>query len=317
MKERVVSTALVPASTVPEPMATLLEQTDVRAASFPLTFEGKGVVVTLLSNNPAAFEVVDAGILGSMLELLTKGWEAGESKEEQEQFLVFASYGVIGALADKLSNEITNHANGALNYSQALLDLSDENKLSDIQRDLLKYLHAEGVRIGEIAGQLHSLNPQSAFQRPKAHLVKLLPEVMRTWSPLLQREGIEIRQEIENGLPEAKVPAGTMLVVVHSLIEMAHQYLLTAGEAETDVQKLICVYTTFNKDQSQIILTITPCRNMSTNTKVRGNRNAPWPDFDDCTRILHAVQGEIRTGKTAEKEYYCTALVPAVSSGQH
>lgn len=303
-------TGIVPASSVPDILhSSIPTGTDtIYTASFPMTGTRKEpAIITLYSVTPQCFSKTEIGILRFIFHRFAL--ESGQMPSGREvataENTALYQYSVIGALTDDIANELTNITNGALNYSQALLDLAEEKKSEGEERMLLAKLREEEHKVTTLAATMQKLAMHSASSTENIHLPSLIEECLAVFRGILKRENVIVEEEVGKKIPKLHFAKGELQAVFFTLLH----YSIAAAKAnrEENVPQRVRITARLDADNKKISLSFTPCRfGKEDGKQIQG----PWPNQLTCREILAQKGGDLlmhgkETGLSA-----CSILLP-------
>ncbi len=302
----------VSARGVPETLRSAMvdEGGSVATASFPIArADQPTVIITIYSRVPDCFSRIETGILHFALQQLGKKSESrgNEVTKIDASLAGLYQFSVIGALADNLANEITNIANGALNYSQALLDLAEEQPGNEEQKKLLVRLQNEEHKVARLASGMHRLTMQLDQRQQKITVAGLLDEILQVLQGLHNREHIAVNRETEKDIPDLYIAKGIIQAVLLTLLQQARMYLVQSVHLSGN-ERIITLKTWFDAEQKNVSVQISPCP--SDDEEFVPTIPRPWPSRETCARLLKQVRGELVISGSSQKKSYCTLLLP-------
>lgn len=104
----------------------------------------------------------------------------------------------IGELAAGVAHEINNPVNSIINYAQILMDgPSDSPGDQDISGRIIK----EGNRIAYIVRSLLSFGRENREEKGPVNIREILDEILVLMKAQLKKDGIELKMDIDEGLP--------------------------------------------------------------------------------------------------------------------
>ena len=305
--------ASIPMSSMPDTLRSALpfKKKMFLSASFPVLQEDNLLaVVTLYSPTPHCFEKNETDILQFFFHQVGK-IPAQSLKDYSADSLAGAGvyrYSVIGALAAGLAHEMVNTTNGALNYSQALLDLmADEPSLVE-ERLLLEKLHQEELKNAGLTGELTRLVEKSDSKPEKIQMVLLFERAVRLLRGQFKQDGIQVVIDAEQHLPTVTVPVQTVLIILLTLLQRAAGHVNRSSARSG--RKIITAVIRAEKNNKSLSLAIDNCPAEMESIQKKHDES-PWPDLSVCSQIVQHIGGTLETGEpgaTAKK--YCTVSLP-------
>jgi signal transduction histidine kinase len=121
-----------------------------------------------------------------------------EQKKAEEETIRASHLASIGELAAGVAHEINNPINGIINYTQILLNRSNEgSKEHDIARRIIK----EGDRIAGIISSLLSFARDSKKGKCPAHIHDIMSDSLALTETQLKKDGVILKVDIPPDLP--------------------------------------------------------------------------------------------------------------------
>ncbi len=157
-----------------------------------------------------------------------------EERVRKEEALRTGQLAAIGELAAGVAHEINNPINGIINYSQILLDNS-ENQYDETDRDFLARIIKEGDRIAVIVGNLLSFARQRDVVEDVS-IKEIIEDSISLLTHQFQKDGIHFTLDIPDGLPMIKGNPQQIQQVLINLLTNAG-YALNQRYPEANVDK--------------------------------------------------------------------------------
>jgi len=307
-----VVTGVVPASSVPDMLHSSIPGRTryIHTASFPITGDPQEpTIVTLYSITPSCFGKIETGLLRFIFQRLALENRIGITTNTAFQTLnpALYQYSIIGALADDLASEMTNIANGALNYSQALFDLAEEKNSDSEERMLLAKLREEEQKLAGLAATMQKIGLlHSGQSAEKVHIPALVKESLAVFSGILKKEHIKAEKDLSENLPRIHAVKGPLQSVLFTLLYSTINEIRTGGHGE--IKPLIRLTGRLEAEKEAVSLTITPCQVME------GEKNigwSPWPNGSACEEMLRQSGGKLLFRKQkGNTQPSCSIILP-------
>jgi hypothetical protein len=256
------------------------------SASFPLMQDETLVaVVTMYSAIPESF----SGTSLALLEYFFSQFDRLPVDSCAHSVEIYR-YSVLGALASGFAHEITDSVNGALNYSQALLDIAGEN-LKDEEGLLLEKLFQEEVKCAELASELSRLAGSYDAMPEKMQITLLVERAVKLLTTQFKERGIrvEILGALRGG--DVNVTVDSVLIILLTLLWRAAAYLEYNGVEKNERVITVTLENTEKNKTFSVTLDNSPQDFNITTVDPWGE---PWPDFETCSRMLRQINGVIR-----------------------
>ncbi|MFH2124439.1 MAG: hypothetical protein ABIJ50_13280 [Pseudomonadota bacterium] len=241
-------------------------------------------------------------------------------------------YSTLGSLTTGLAHELTDLSNGAINYTQALLDLIDEQgqamngPVSGLQgRDkeqpqasesiiLLKKLLTEEKKISRMAVDLQQFSRDTSENIKKFTVQELLQPIDSLTRGLGRTEGIELEITIAAGLPVIPQKGNDIQLVILSLIQNAKNRILEQYPAGRHGKKNIQITATLAPQVGQILITIQDHgATLQANELEQVNPSfspEPWLALHQCKLLLQNLGGDLVVEATPEQHNIYTCILP-------
>jgi hypothetical protein len=304
--------ATIPMSSMPDTLRSALpfKKKMFLSASFPVMHEDNLLaVVTLYSPTPHCFEKNETDILQFFFQQVGKR-PAESVKDFLADSLIGAGvgvyrYSVVGALAAGLAHEMVNTTNGALNYSQALLDLlADEPSLVE-ERSLLEKLHQEEFKSAGLTGELTRLVEKSDSTSEKIQMVLLLERAVRLLRGQFKQDGIQVVIDAEQHLPPVTVPVQDVLIILLTLLQRAAGHVNRSSARSG--RKIITAVIRAEKNNKSLSLAIDNCP-AAMGGMQKKNDESPWPDLSVCSLMMQQIGGTFETEESGTPARMCCTI---------
>lgn len=304
-----------PVSSMPDALGASLpfNQKTVITASFPvLCGDNLLAVVTIYSPTPHCFARSETDILRFFFHQLgdLPGQPLPTEAVAIPAGLGLYRYSVLGALVAGLANEMVNTTNGALNYSQALLDLTADEEAFAQEHLLLEKLHQQEMKNAGLTGELTRLIETDAGKKnaapEKMQITPLLERAIRLLQGEFKPEGIKVVIDATDQLPLIKIPGQTGLIILLTLLHRSAAYIKRSNELK---KITVGIDTTSIKERKMLTLSLTPYPAGTEHNKQK--QDSPWPDLSICSQMLQHIGGTLEAGEDAGKKQ-CTIALPVM-----
>jgi len=145
-----------------------------------------------------------------------------EERKYQAETLRAAQLASIGELAAGVAHEINNPINGMINYAQVLLD---DLEGDESRQALLLRIIKEGERVAEIVKNLLSFARQRDEEEEEVAVAEVLSDALALVEHQFQKDGIELKVEVEERLPMVRVNPQQLQQVFLNLLSNARHAL--------------------------------------------------------------------------------------------
>ncbi len=297
-------------SGIPELVNTPLpfDPDQVACASFPVTDGDHALaVITVCSPDPECFGTIQVEMLNLLMQqvLQVQMRDRIGGMVTMEQVFRLYQFSVIGALAADVSHDMTNIANGSLNYAQALLDLASETQDEGEETRLLKRLHAEEKKICRLSSDLHRIAGLSVTEDEKIQPARLIEKTLRLVHGQLKRERIEIQADLDTGLPELTVQPVKLQVVLLTIVQKVRDCLLRQNIKDRQQIRLSCRLDPHLPDRVHIRIDNCPVA-----IHMENGRPGPWPSLAACRELIQSMGGDLLFEETGKGTTSCTIILP-------
>ena len=307
----------IPMSSIPDSLRSSLpfNKKMVLCASFPIIYDENLIaVVTIYSALTHCFAQSETDILQFFFQQIAKMPDQrlkDYSADELTGIGVYR-YSVIGALATGLVHEMINTTNGALNYSQALLDLMTDEKSLVEERLLLEKLHQEELKNAGLTGDLMQLAEKGSSTPEKIQIVLLLERAVRLLRGQFKKDGIQVVFDIDDQLPTVTVPAQTVLIILLTILQRAADHV-NRGQVGSG-RKIITAVMRAENNNKILSLSIDNCPAEMEGIQKKDD-DGPWPDMSVCTQMAQRFGGTIETGIQGDAGTTCCTMSLPVTEG--
>jgi two-component system NtrC family sensor kinase len=162
--------------------------------------------------------------------------KTGELESAQRTILAREKMASIGKLAATVAHEVNNPLAGILTY--AGLTLKKLNKLSidpvaqEAMRANLQTIERESRRCGDLMRNLLAFSRQTPSQRAPRDLNLLIKDGLALVRHQMDLQGVETREQLQDGLPPVLCDAGQIRQVILALLVNAAQAMPGGGHLE-------------------------------------------------------------------------------------
>lgn len=223
-------------------------------------------------------------------------------------------YSSIGHLLGGLSHELTNLSNGAINYTQAIIDLSDDLQMDIDSKNLLQKLFSEENKMSELLTRIIHFTSGSEKNAP---VILTIDEIFKEISTLirgsLKTDNIELSISTANSQVIVKHHARDIQLVILSALQSSRVALNRYTEiSNTNIHKQIKISADQDVIKSLITFSIidngTPWdfeMDFSGSSQKR-----PWHNMNFCLHFLQTFEGNLEIQRTADELNICTIMLP-------
>lgn len=318
------------ASSLPDSLRNLLPFPDdtFSSATFPIPAGEKTIdFITLYSAGHDCFQASETTFLAYLFNhLIFSGHgqpaTALEDNSEPAEILSLEAmsriyrYAAIGNLSTGLSHELTNLSNGAINYTQALLDINEEQPQNEESHRLLNNLLTEEKKISRLAVELQQLARENSEDTRPYSVQEIIQPIETILKGQAKVEGIELLINIASGLPPIPKNGQDIQMVILSLIQNARSRVVEKYPSGKHERKKIQMTAMLDQqaDQCRILVTIqdqgvTWPSSQSDQNNV-GLTPEPWLALHQCKLFLQKIGGDLVVETIPERHNICTCVLP-------
>lgn len=219
----------------------------------------------------------------------------------------------IGNLLGGISNELTNRANGILNYTQALLDLSKDLQLDHDSEVLLKKLFLEEKKMAELISHMlqFTSGAESATSRT---LEEIFVHIAALVQSTFKNERIDLSIDLSDPTRVLNYHVSDLQLVILSALQSSRVALNGENDIATSVKdKKIMI--SFDEDaaaENRVVISIedngSPWTFNSTVTKEASKR--PWHNMNFCNDFLQTFGGSLKISREVNQTNRCVIDIP-------
>lgn len=334
-----------PTASLPESLQNLLPFVDetFTSASFPVP-SGEQIVafVTLYSSGRTCFQPAETTLLSYFFNHLVPGrlpappdQESGRMPATDRRSLEALSriyrYAAIGNLTTGLAHELSNLSNGTINYTQALLDLTEDqgqtmepgspsggqkSEQAEESQILLTNLLTEEKKIARLVVELQQLARDTGDELRPFSLQEIIQPIETIIKGQAKAEGIDLQINIAPALPPIPKNGPDIQMVLLFLIQSARLRTLEKYPAGRHERKKILVSAMADQHspQCRIVVSIqdfgTPWKSTPSDTTTGDLVYEPWLDLNQCRLLLQNAGGELAIDSLPDRHTICTCVVP-------
>lgn len=316
-------------TSLPDSLRNLLPFPDdtFSSASFPVPSGEKIIAfITLYSPGHDCFQAGETTVLSYLFNHLVpvqtppafaqEGPAAPAGLLSLEAMARIYRYAAIGNLTTGLTHELTNLSNGAINYTQALLDMSEEQPQSEESRILLGNLLTEEKKISRLTVELQQLARESCEESRPCSLQDIIQPIETLIKGQAKAEGIDLLINIASGIPLIPKNGPDIQMVILSLIQSARARVMEKYHAGRHERKKIQVAAMLDQQpaQNRILITIqdygTPWEAMEPDQNMPQFTPDPWLTPSQCKLFLLNLGGDLVVEAIPERHNICTCILP-------
>jgi len=224
-------------------------------------------------------------------------------------------YSSIGHLLGGLSHELTNLSNGAINYTQAILDISTDLQLDSDSKQLLQKLFKEERKMSYLLTNMTTFTSGSKTGEAKALTVdELFEQVNSLVRGTFKNEGIELNIVLSDPAVMLNNHVGDLQLVILSALQncrMALNSRYTNGGA--GVKKISITLDENALSQHKVSINIQDNGAPPGSTRTDGNSQGSWHNISFCKAFLGTFDGSIDVRRNNDENNICTITIPLQS----
>lgn len=262
--------------------------------SFPLLYNGSPeTIIAIYSPLTDSFPPEYLEFLSTMLnhtfafsnrqqELLTQP-EAITAPQHFQRYCYTAS----GVVSNEFASSITNLVNGTINYTQQLIDLSEQVKTRPEAVKILGNMLVEEKKIARLAANMLLAGGKYQSKGTGTTLNTFIQGISAVFKKPLQSESIELFIDCPNDCT-VKIPINTLWLVTLTILQLGRSSLLQSTSAN---QKSISIACSQYPEKQQLTIQYT---NSTQSWDIATLQNHPiWPSLDYCTQLMQQNHGDL------------------------
>lgn len=262
--------------------------------SFPLLNNGTPkIVIAIYSPLTDTFPPEYLEFLSTMLnhtfsfanrqqELLTQP-EAITAPQHFQRYCYTAS----GAVCNEFASSITNLINGTINYTQQLIDLSEQVKTRPEAIKILDNMLVEEKKIARLAANMLLAGGKYQSTGTGTTLNTFIKGISAVFTKPLQSESIELLIDCPNDCT-IKTPINTLWLITLTILQLGRTSLLQDASAN---KKSISIACSQDPEKQQLSIQYT---NSAKSWDIATLQNHPiWPSLDYCTQLMQQNHGDL------------------------
>lgn len=197
-------------------------------------------------------------------------------------------YTATGSVCTEAASSITNLINGTINYTQQLIDLSENEKSTPLVRKTLETMLVEEHKIARLTGTMLMTSGGQSTSSLSTSLQNFVNGLRDILDKPLQSRAIALTIECPQHLT-LKVPISVLWLVSLTLLHLGRTTL--AEDKKAPAEKSITIKC--QEDSGAHLLNI-HYTNSSGQWNLPVLQNHPlWPSLDYCTQVMQQYHGDI------------------------
>jgi hypothetical protein len=221
----------------------------------------------------------------------------------------------IGNLLGGISNELTNRSNGILNYTQAILDLSQDLQLDHDSRVLLQKLFTEEKKMSKLLMHMIQFTCSSEDGAPKSlSLEELFSPITGLVQGTLKNDRIDLHIKLSNPSRILNYHVSDLQLVILSALQSSRVALNNSDtrEQQHDTKKIQVSFTDERLAENRVIIVIedngAPWKTNIQNTVPVTER--PWHNMRFCNDFLQTFGGSLQLNRKNGSGNQCVIDIP-------
>ena len=221
-------------------------------------------------------------------------------------------YSSIGHLLGGLSHELTNLSNGAINYTQAILDISEDLQLDSDSNQLLQKLFTEEKKMSQLLRSMSTFASGSVTGKAKALSIdETFEQVTTLVRNTFKNEDIQLQVVLNDPAVMLNNHVSDLQLVILSALQNCRTSLNSRFSNGVSGQKKISITlddeALNQKNVSVIILDNGAPRETGNNGRTIG----AWHNMRFCKAFLRTFDGSLEVNRTEDnKNNRCIITLP-------
>ncbi len=241
-----------------------------------------------------------------------------ENTKDTQELTRLYRYSSIGHLLRGLSHELTNLSNGAINYTQAILDLSDDFNLDEDSKQLVKKLFLEEKRMSQLLTNMISFTSGSAQGQAKTQTMDdLIEDITILVQSTFKNEQIDLKININQPAFILKNHVSDLQLVIlsamqNSRIALNKKFPSQQSLPENGNKEIIINHLEDNENNNTIIIEITDngANHITRSSEDENEATTPWHNMNFCKEFLQTFGGNLSLSRGADDTNICLIRVP-------
>lgn len=251
-------------------------------------------------------------VIKNMAETPDKTYGVETSSKNREEMSRLYRNSSIGNLLGGISNELTNRANGIINYTQALLDLSKDLQLDPDSEVLLKKLFIEEKKMAELISHTLQFTGGSEIAMSRT-LDAIFVHISALVEGTFKNDRINLHIDMMDPTRILNYHVSDLQLVILSALQSSRIALNGNDNMATSANdKNIRIF--FNEEkiaENRVVIQIedngSPWKQNSTQTADASKR--PWHNMNFCNDFLHTFGGRLQVSREINQNL-CVIDIP-------
>ncbi len=237
-----------------------------------------------------------------------------QSKGNAAELSILYRNSSIGNLLGGLSNELTNRSNGIINYTQAILDLSEDLQLDNDSKQLLQKLFTEEKKMAELLMHMLQFTSISKTGDPQSlSLNDLFDHITLLVRGTFKNDRIDLIIQLDDPTRILNYHVSDLQLVVLSALQSSRAALNELSGSADDPQKQISI--SFSDEmiaENRVLIEIhdngAPW-NLNVDRAGSGP-NKPWHNMTFCNNFLQTFGGNLSVTREGGETNLCVIEIP-------
>lgn len=243
---------------------------------------------------------------------------SSEKKNDKQELTRLYRYSSIGHLLRGLSHELTNLSNGAINYTQAILDLSDDFNLDEDSKQLVQKLFIEEKRMSQLLTNMISFTSGSSQGQAKIQTMDdFIEDITILVQSTFKNELIDLKININQPAFMLKNHVSDLQLVIlsamqNSRIALNKKYPSPQSLPENENKEIQINHIENTEYNDTIIIEITDngANHVTRSSRKDDEANTPWHNMSFCKEFLRTFGGDLSLSRGTDDTNICLISVP-------
>lgn len=223
-------------------------------------------------------------------------------------------YSSIGHLLGGLSHELTNLSNGAINYTQAILDISDDFQLDDDSKQLLQKLFTEEKKMSQLLTRMIHFASGSAKGSAKILSVdEIFDEITTLVRGTFKNDGIELAVTLGDPTLRLTNHVSDLQLVILSALQSSRACLNKKfSKDQSGVKQIKVMLDDEAISENKVIVSIYDNGASKDLNIVDGDDRSvrPWHNMTFCIDFLQTFGGSLSISREPDQTNLSIITIP-------
>lgn len=223
-------------------------------------------------------------------------------------------YSSIGHLLGGLGHELTNLSNGAINYTQAILDLSDDLQVDSDSKQLLQKLFTQEKKMSQLLTNMITFTMGSTKGNAKVLSIdEIFEHITSLVRGTFKNDNITFSIHLNDPALILNNHVSDLQLVILSALQNCRTALNTQFRGNRQAVKLIKI--TMDDDaikQNKVVIQIND-NGVARSEKIAGRDNqspGPWHNMSFCKAFLKTFSGSLQVIRNKDNTNDCVISIP-------